>query len=106
MIPSFKLHKTKNFNLPKILSDINLENPNSGYSYIISKLFHSFEIELAGDPLENTIFKYSKNQSLDEIYIKKSFIIGVINLEILTEFNMPVVCVSVVKESEFNKINL
>lgn len=67
-------------------------------SYSISKLFHSTQLNLHYDETRAFFDIKPKN---GEIVIRKDFIVALVNLEILSELNIPLISVSLVKKENF-----
>lgn len=109
MLPSFRVNKEKLFNYPKSTSDILVyEQDENGDQidspYIINKFLHSQDLTFGHDPNKKSLFLIEEDSlAQDVVIIKKDFIIGLINLEILTDFGMPFVYVAMVKRDDFFK---
>jgi hypothetical protein len=99
MLPSFKREFTNCYETPELMRDVAIEN-HSGKSFSVSNLFQCTDICL-NMPTELNRNNFTIDPDEDSIIIRKSFIIALINVDILTEFNIPIVSVSVVTEKDF-----
>jgi hypothetical protein len=102
-LPSFNFQTSKNFEFPKFMSDIQINI--DGCTNLITQLFQGNEVTLASDPNFDFSCNFSNlSTNSDEIVtIKNDFIFAIVNLEILTDFNMPVVSVSIINKDNFTK---
>jgi hypothetical protein len=99
LIPSFKLSINENLNNPGVMRDVQIQQ--DGISLVMSKLFYRSELNFLPDRNSaNSLF----TMPLDEVVISSDFILAVINLEVLTEVNIPVVNVALIRENYFLKI--
>ena len=96
MLPSFNINRVNLYNNPKLMKDLEIEMDDT--SYAICKLFQNSEMHFGFESSEND-FKY--NPSEEDIVIEKDFILAIINLEILTDLNLPFISVSVINRKDF-----
>lgn len=80
-----------------------------GSQFFSRDLFYSNEINFnfdnsvkSMDPLD-TIFSVGIDKEND-IMIEKSFMIAFVNLDLLSEMNLPIVSVSIIREEHFLKV--
>jgi hypothetical protein len=98
MLPSFKREFTNCYETPELMRDVQIEQNNKKYA--VSNLFQSTDINL-NIPMELNKNNFSIDPDEDSIIIRQSFILALINLDILAEFNIPIVSVSVITEKDF-----
>jgi hypothetical protein len=98
MIPAFNKEHTRCYVSPQFTKELDIKY--KGASYYVSNLFQSTTINL-NIPTELNKNSFNVNPDKDSIIITKSFIIAIINLDILSEFNIPIVSVSLVSERDF-----
>jgi len=87
---------------PKSINEIEIQY--DGDDYAIEKFLYFNQLNFNADNLftknENDFLSVDYNEA-EDILIKKDFIISVINSDILTDLNIPVVSVSIIRTSEF-----
>jgi hypothetical protein len=101
MLPAFNKEHSKSFINPKFKGDIHIEQDDS--TFVVSNIYQSTNISW------NLPTQLNKDSPVIEpdhncIIIQKSFIIAVVNLEMLTDFNIPIISASVVSENDFISI--
>lgn len=87
---------------PKSINEIEIQY--DGDDYAIEKFLYFNQLNFNADNLftknEKDFLSVDYNEA-EDILIKKDFIISVINSDILTDLNIPVVSVSIIRTSEF-----
>ncbi len=82
------------------MQDVKIQQ--DGIDLAMSKLFYQSEFNFLPDSSStDSLFDYPLT---DEILIKSDFLLAVINLEVLTEVNIPVIKVALVREKDFFEI--
>lgn len=96
---------------PKSLNEIEIQY--EGVDYAIEKFLYYNELNfvydksfIKKDKMSNSLDHLSIDFNPDEdILIKKDFIISVINSDILNDLNIPIMCVSIIRQSDFIQNN-
>jgi hypothetical protein len=96
-LDGFKSFNLKNSNSLKDISQISI-NKNS-IEKDIEFLEQNIEIEMKGDNDYKNGLKLLPNEN--DIVIKNSFLIAVINMDILSEFSIPTIFTTIVKKDSF-----
>jgi hypothetical protein len=100
MIPSFKISCNDIFSNPGVMQDVKIQQ--DGIDLAMSKLFYHSEFNFLPDnSSSDSLFDLP---STEEVQIKSDFLMAVINLEVLTEVNIPIIKVSLIREKDFFKI--
>ena len=99
---------------PKFLSDVKLikkdleqSYENDGYDeevnkeLTVHKIFQSFDIQIGHDVLYNKNFVFKPNEK--DVVIEKDFIFALINVEVLTDLNIPSVSLNVITQNDWKK---
>jgi hypothetical protein len=98
MLPAFNKDHARCYDSPQLMKDLYIEQDEN--IYVVSNLFQSTSVQL-NMPTEINKNNFNIEPDDDNIIINKAFIVAIINLEILTEFNIPIVSVSVITEKDF-----
>ena len=85
------------------MKDIQISQDSDGEKEKVSKLFHNSEVKFKRDKNFNEGLIQMPLDEDREVVIKKDFVMAVINLEVMSEVNIPVVSVCVVREKDFVK---
>ena len=96
-LPAFKIQRNTYFTHPKSFGDIILQN--EGKNFQIEKFNQINEMCLNHDQIGGIV-----NISPDErndVVIKSDFLVAIINLEILSDFQIPVISAFIVRKNDF-----
>jgi hypothetical protein len=94
-LPCFKIDRHKEIEYPSSINEIEINF--MGERCMVNNLFYSNRIELKADSLSAS-FKVNTNQ---DVVVKDDYVLAVVNSDILTDMNIPVVSVTVVRETDF-----
>lgn len=111
-LPSFKFENEIIVENPKFLSDIKLEKKSEFENYdeiededkqttnhLVHKFFQSFSIKIGHDINYNKNFVFKPDEN--EIIIQKDFIFALINLEVLSDLNIPSISFNIISKSNW-----